>query len=187
MFFDIGSRSPEYVPNFGHHVGRRRKHHHDFNNELPPVQEYNTYQQQHPKHIVTETGEVIKIVTMKQEEIINCTCGFMEEDGLMIQCELCLCWQHAYCNSIEREDQVPEKYICYICQNPLRMRSSRKYYHDQDWLKLGALPVASFHAKDETVVAERFERLRQSHELSGNLHELSNVMHSLKVKLKVAG
>lgn len=123
---------------------------------------------------------------MKQEEIINCTCGFMEEDGLMIQCELCLCWQHAYCNSIEREDQVPEKYICYICQNPLRMRASRKYFHDQDWLKQGTLATASFHAVDENVTKARFERLRKSHELSGNIRELSSVMHSLRVKLKIA-
>lgn len=85
--------------------------------------------------VIFEGGKIIKLERMKQEEIINCTCGFTEEDGLMIQCELCLCWQHAYCNNIQKESEVPEKYVCYICQHPLRERQSVKYLHDQDWLK----------------------------------------------------
>lgn len=135
---------------------------------------------------IVEGGEVIKIVQMKSEEIINCTCGITEEDGLMIQCEVCLCWQHAYCNNIERENQVPDNYICYICQNPVRQRSSKKYYHDQDWLKNGTLPVASYHCKDEEAHKKRFEDLKLSHDLSGRLIELKDFMHSLKVKMKIA-
>lgn len=124
---------------------------------------------------------------MKQEEIINCTCGFAEEDGLMIQCELCLCWQHAYCNNIERESQVPDKYICYICQNPPRERLSRKYYHDQDWLKQGVLPVGIYHSKDEQVLQQRFEKLRKVNDLCGGILELQDYLHSLEVKMKIAG
>lgn len=150
--------------------------------ETPEIQEPAPPQ----SNIIIEGGEVIKIVQMKREEIINCTCGITEEDGLMIQCELCLCWQHAYCNNIERENQVPEKYICYICQNPARQRSSRKYYHDQDWLKSGTLPTGSYHAKDEELLAKRFEKLKKSHDISGGLVELKDYMHTLKVKIKIA-
>nr|CAH7745712.1 unnamed protein product [Callosobruchus chinensis] len=139
-----------------------------------------------PNNIIIEGGEVIKIVRMKQEEIINCTCGYTEEDGLMIQCELCLCWQHAYCNNIERESQVPEKYVCYICQNPFRERLSRKYYHDQDWLKQGILPTGSYHSRDEEQLQKRFEKLKKCHDLSGGLQELKDYMHSLAIKLKIA-
>ncbi|CAH1985147.1 unnamed protein product [Acanthoscelides obtectus] len=139
-----------------------------------------------PNNIIIEGGEVIKIVRMKQEEIINCTCGYTEEDGLMIQCELCLCWQHAYCNNIERESQVPEKYVCYICQNPFRERMSRKYYHDQDWLKQGILPTGSYHSRDEEQLQKRFEKLKKCHDLSGGLQELRDYMHSLAIKLKIA-
>ncbi|KAJ8979550.1 hypothetical protein NQ317_017699 [Molorchus minor] len=137
-------------------------------------------------NIIIEGGEVIKIVRMRQEEIINCTCGFTEEDGLMIQCELCLCWQHAYCNNIERESQVPEKYICYICQHPLRERTSRKYFHDQEWLKQGGLPTGSYHSKENEVLQRRFEKLRKCHDLSGGLLELRDYMHSLSIKMKIA-
>lgn len=139
-----------------------------------------------PNDIIIEGGEVIKIVRMRQEEIINCTCGFTEEDGLMIQCELCLCWQHAYCNNIERESQVPEKYVCYICQHPLRERMSRKYFHDQDWLKQGVLPTGSYHSKDEEALQKRFEKLKKCHDLSGGLLELREYMHSLSIKMKIA-
>lgn len=136
--------------------------------------------------VIIEGGEVIKIVQMRMEEIVNCTCGITEEDGLMIQCELCLCWQHAYCNNIERENQVPEKYICYICQNPTRQRSSKKYFHDQDWLKNGTLPTASYHCKDDDVLTKRFEKLKKSHDLSGNLLELKEYLHTMRMKINIA-
>lgn len=57
-----------------------------------------------------------------------------------LQCDLCLCWQHGICNNIEKETEVPEKYVCPICLNPYRQRKSKKYLHDQDWLKEGKLP-----------------------------------------------
>ncbi|KAG4066483.1 hypothetical protein HA402_007119 [Bradysia odoriphaga] len=138
----------------------------------------------HPKYI-NENGEVIKIVRMRQEEIINCLCSYVEEDGLMIQCELCLCWQHGICNGIEKESQVPEKYICYICRNPQRGRESMKYAHDQDWLLAGKLPIATYHPANSKH-SERFDMLKQSHTLTGNLIELKRFMHSLNVKINIA-
>ncbi|XP_055626102.1 uncharacterized protein LOC129768456 [Toxorhynchites rutilus septentrionalis] len=134
---------------------------------------------------INENGEVIKIVSMKKEEIINCICGYGEEDGLMVQCELCLCWQHGICNGFERDAQVPEKYVCYICRNPPGGRESRRYIHDQDWLYEGKLPVANYHTQNSKHAA-RFDILKQSHTLAGNLLELKRFMHSLKVKINIA-
>lgn len=134
---------------------------------------------------INEDGEVIKIVRMRQEEIINCLCSFGEEDGLMIQCELCLCWQHGACNGIEKESDVPEKYICYICRNPTRGRETMKYIHDQEWLYDGILAHANFHqpSKDSQ---QRFEILKQSHSLTGNLLDLKRSIHSINVKINIA-
>ncbi|CAO1367766.1 unnamed protein product [Diamesa serratosioi] len=134
---------------------------------------------------VDEHGETIKIVRMKKEEIINCLCGFYEEDGLMIQCELCLCWQHGICNAIEKPHQVPENYVCYICKNPYRVRQSQRYIHDQDWLYDGKLPVANYHIPNPNQVA-RFDNLKQCHTLIGNLFELKRFMNSLNVKINIA-
>ncbi|XP_076271046.1 PHD finger protein MBD-R2 [Rhynchophorus ferrugineus] len=136
--------------------------------------------------VIIEGGKIIKLERMKQEEIINCTCGYTEEDGLMIQCELCLCWQHAHCNNIQKESEVPEKYICYICQHPVKERRSMKYLHDQDWLKQGTLPVASYHTKDDDELRKRFEKLKKCHDLTGGVHELRDYMHTLAYKLKIA-
>lgn len=134
---------------------------------------------------INENGEMIKIVRMRQEEIINCLCLYGEEDGLMIQCELCLCWQHGGCNGIEKESEVPEKYVCYICRNPERARESMKYIHDQEWLYEGKLFHANYHAPSRKAPM-RFDILKQSHTLTGNLLELKRSLHSLNVKINIA-
>ncbi|KAJ2943943.1 hypothetical protein O0L34_g8266 [Tuta absoluta] len=132
-------------------------------------------EQKEPNYMYTESGERIKIVHMKREEIINCHCGFREEDGLMVQCELCLCWQHALCHNIQKESEVPEKYTCSICLNPRRGRRSQRFLHDQDRLYEGLLPGT-----------RGCETLRRSHELSGNLHRVEDALHALRVKYIVA-
>ncbi|KAL4707641.1 hypothetical protein ACJJTC_006991 [Scirpophaga incertulas] len=126
-------------------------------------------------YMYTETGERIKIVNMKQDEIINCHCGIRDSDGLMVQCELCLCWQHALCHNIREHSEVPAKFTCSICLNPRRGRRSRRFLHDQDRLYEGLLPGA-----------RPSEPLRRSHELSGNLHRMQDALHALRVKYYVA-
>ncbi|XP_061397609.1 uncharacterized protein LOC133333310 [Musca vetustissima] len=135
---------------------------------------------------IKENGEIIKIVSMRQEEIINCLCKYGLEDGLMIQCELCLCWQHGHCHGIENESQVPDKYVCYICRHPDKQRYSMQFKHDQDWLYEGKLPAANYHTQNPTLMNKRADYLKRSHVLTGNLLELKNFMHSLKVKINIA-
>ncbi|KAL6439227.1 hypothetical protein ACFW04_003860 [Cataglyphis niger] len=131
-------------------------------------------------------GEMVKVEQLRREEIINCTCGYMEEDGLMIQCDLCLCWQHGHCNAIEREKDVPEKYICYICQHPYRQRSSKKYFHDQDWIKEGKLPSLSNRTRNQHMINQRTAMLKRSYDLVAALLQIQQLLHSLRVKINVA-
>lgn len=138
-----------------------------------------------PSNYVNEYGETIKIVRMRKEEVINCICTYPEEDGLMIQCELCLCWQHGICNGIIKESQVPDKYVCLICRNPQRGRPSMRFIHDQDWLYDGKLPTANYHLPYQKT-QDRFNILKQSHTLTGNLLELRKFLHSLDVKINIA-
>ncbi|XP_068218788.1 PHD finger protein 20-like protein 1 isoform X2 [Palaemon carinicauda] len=117
-------------------------------------------------------------------EIINCGCGSTEEEGLMLQCDVCLCWQHGACYNIEREDQVPDKYICSLCDHPKLERTSHKFRHHQDWLKEGHLPRFSF---SRTRGDARLEScVRRGHELTANVLQLSQVLHSLRLKLHIA-
>ncbi|XP_014300215.1 PHD finger protein 20 isoform X2 [Microplitis demolitor] len=131
-------------------------------------------------------GEMVKVEQLKREEIINCTCGIVEEDGLMIQCDLCLCWQHGHCNAIEREKDVPEKYICYICRHPYRQRPSKKYIHDQDWIKEGKLQSLSKRTKNQDTINKRAAMLKRSYDLVGALIQIQQILHSLRVKINVA-
>lgn len=134
------------------------------------------------KCYVNEFGEMIKIVRMRKEEVINCICAYAEEDGLMIQCELCLCWQHGFCNGIVKESQVPDKYVCIICRNPERLRVSMRFIHDQDWLYDGKLYSADYHVKS-LKTENRNNVLKHYHTLNGNLFEMDSFLHSLDIKL----
>ncbi|XP_023288826.1 PHD finger protein 20-like protein 1 isoform X2 [Orussus abietinus] len=131
-------------------------------------------------------GEMVKVEQLRREEIINCTCGFMEEDGLMIQCDLCLCWQHGHCNAIEREKDVPEKYVCYICRHPYRQRHSKKYFHDQDWIKEGKLPSLPNRTKNESLIGRRAAMLKRSYDLVAALLQIRQILHGLRLKINVA-
>ncbi|XP_052860458.1 uncharacterized protein LOC128267616 [Anopheles cruzii] len=135
--------------------------------------------------LVDDNGEAIKIVRMRKEEIINCVCKYTEEDGLMVQCDICLCWQHGVCQNFFKDTDVPDTYVCHICRNPYRGRSSKRYVHDQDWLYEGKLPVARYHAANSRH-AQRFDILKNAHTLNGNLMELKRFMHSLQVKINIA-
>ncbi|XP_043480685.1 PHD finger protein 20 [Leptopilina heterotoma] len=132
-------------------------------------------------------GELIKVEQLRKEEIINCTCKFMEEDGLMIQCDLCLCWQHGHCNAIEKEKDVPDKYVCYICRHPHRQRPSMKYNLDQEWMKEGKLPTLSISTKNNDLAfKQRTAMLKRSYDLISFLFQIQHLLHSLRVKINVA-
>lgn len=119
-----------------------------------------------------------------QKELVHCFCGSPEEDGLMIQCELCLCWQHGICLAIDTEENVPDPYVCYFCRYPFRERLSRRYTHDQTWLKKGHLPSLKFISGSSSVPADH--TLRVAHTLTAAATDLKQLLHSLKVKIDVA-
>ncbi|KAL1457485.1 hypothetical protein WDU94_007712 [Cyamophila willieti] len=130
---------------------------------------------------------IIKYEKMKKEEVVNCVCGVLEEDGLMIQCDICLCWQHSQCSDIETESEVPEKYVCKICKNPPLQRKSFMYAYDQDWLNKGTLPTLDPTNKqydEEFLQTQRI--LRETHAITGNLCKLSDSMHNASIKLQIS-
>ena len=131
-------------------------------------------------------GEMVKVEQLRKEEIINCICKEVEEDGLMIQCDLCLCWQHGHCNAIEREKDVPDKYVCLICRHPYRQRPSKKYIHDHEWMKNGKLPSLSDRTKNEFTIQQRTAMLKRSYDLVSSLLQVQTLLHSLRVKINVA-
>jgi len=53
--------------------------------------------------------------TQDSDSVIRCPCGDNRDKGLMIQCEICLVWQHSLCVGIREGKSVPEHYWCEIC------------------------------------------------------------------------
>ncbi|KAK5649840.1 hypothetical protein RI129_000869 [Pyrocoelia pectoralis] len=48
----------------------------------------------------------------EEEDVIRCICGMYKDEGLMIQCERCLVWQHCEC---VQADVNAESYHCEVC------------------------------------------------------------------------
>ncbi|XP_050526297.1 PHD finger protein 20 [Daktulosphaira vitifoliae] len=153
----------------------------DYENEI-----YDNYDitQSSNRHFKIKKNKT-EIESLRKEEVINCSCGSNQEDGLMIQCDVCLCWQHGYCNQINSEDQVPDNYVCNSCLNPSKKRRSKQYDYLQDWIKEGKVASVLQHKderrkKDESI-------LKQSHQLVAEVIEHSNFLHSLLVKTIIYG
>uniref|UniRef100_A0A3B3BKN0 Ash1 (absent, small, or homeotic)-like (Drosophila) n=1 Tax=Oryzias melastigma TaxID=30732 RepID=A0A3B3BKN0_ORYME len=49
----------------------------------------------------------------KDDDVIRCICGMYKDEGLMIQCEKCMVWQHFDCMRLEAE---VEHYLCEQCE-----------------------------------------------------------------------
>jgi len=116
---------------------------------------------------------------MEEDEVVNCLCHHPEGDGMMVQCEVCLTWQHGACIGVDCEEQVPDNYTCSICRDPPLGRQSALYSIHHEWIREGSLPsIAPSPPKDAT--------LKQLSSLMADLCALSSVLHSLQVKLAVA-
>lgn len=144
---------------------------------------YDDLQSKKINDVIIVNGEIIKVEKLRREEIINCTCGIIEEDGLMIQCDLCLCWQHGHCNAIEKEKDVPEKYICYICQNSHHQRTSKKYYQEQEWILDGVLPT--LYLRKTLKLKKSRAALKRLQDLISQLIKTKHFLYTLRIKINV--
>ncbi|KAK3579171.1 hypothetical protein CHS0354_022708 [Potamilus streckersoni] len=154
--------------------------------------------------VVTEESRMTED-ELEKDELVNCICGMNEENGLMIQCEVCFCWQHAACFHIN-ETSLPKKYICSVCENPpgfsnseaddlpcplstiavpsLGIREGCHYIHEQEWFRQGQIPSFDFlqsHGQGE----EKCQAIKATHDLIGDIHNLTMVLHAMKQKLKI--
>ncbi|NXC70186.1 PHF20 protein, partial [Anhinga anhinga] len=115
-------------------------------------------------------------------EIVRCVCEVKEENDFMIQCEECLCWQHGVCMGL-LEDNVPEKYTCYICQDPPGQRSSLKYWYEKDWLSNGHMHGLAF--LEENYSHQNAKKIVATHQLLGDVQRVIEVLHGLQLKMSI--
>ncbi|KAM4691348.1 PHD finger protein 20 [Rhinophrynus dorsalis] len=115
-------------------------------------------------------------------EIVRCMCEVQEENDFMIQCEDCLCWQHGVCMGL-LEENVPEKYTCYICQDPPGQRLSLKYWYDKEWLNKGHMHGLSF--LEENYSHQNARKIVATHQLLGDVQRVIEVLHGLQLKMSI--
>ncbi|CAH2292587.1 PHD finger 20 isoform X3 [Pelobates cultripes] len=115
-------------------------------------------------------------------EIVRCMCEVQEENDFMIQCEDCLCWQHGVCMGL-LEDNVPEKYTCYVCQDPPGQRLSLKYWYDKDWMNEGHMHGLSF--LEENYSHQNAKKIVATHQLLGDVQRVIEVLHGLRLKISI--
>ncbi|XP_038015018.1 PHD finger protein 20 isoform X6 [Motacilla alba alba] len=115
-------------------------------------------------------------------EIVRCVCEVKEENDFMIQCEECLCWQHGICMGL-LEDNIPEKYTCYICQDPPGQRSSLKYWYEKEWLSNGHMHGLAF--LEENYSHQNAKKIVATHQLLGDVQRVIEVLHGLQLKMSI--
>ncbi|KAK9403010.1 PHD finger protein 20-like 1 [Crotalus adamanteus] len=115
-------------------------------------------------------------------EIVRCICEMDEENGFMIQCEECLCWQHSACMGL-LEDSIPEQYTCYICKDPPGQRWSAKYLCDKDWLNNGHMCGLSFLKENYSHLNAK--KIVSTHRLLADVYGVTEILHGLQLKIGI--
>ncbi|XP_051058664.1 PHD finger protein 20-like protein 1 isoform X2 [Phodopus roborovskii] len=115
-------------------------------------------------------------------EIVRCICEMDEENGFMIQCEECLCWQHSVCMGL-LEDSIPEQYVCYICRDPPGQRWSAKYRYDKEWLNDGRMYGLSFLKENYSHLNAK--KIVSTHHLLADVYGVTKVLHGLQLKIGI--
>ncbi|XP_033622847.1 PHD finger protein 20 isoform X4 [Fukomys damarensis] len=139
-----------------------------------------------------EYGQDVDVTTNPDEEIdgddrydfevVRCICEVQEENDFMIQCEECQCWQHGVCMGL-LEENVPEKYTCYVCQDPPGQRPGFKYWYDKEWLSRGHMHGLAF--LEENYSHQNAKKIVATHQLLGDVQRVIEVLHGLQLKMSI--
>ncbi|XP_020791540.2 PHD finger protein 20 isoform X1 [Boleophthalmus pectinirostris] len=121
-------------------------------------------------------------VDTSDQEIVRCICEVEEENDFMIQCEECLCWQHGTCMGL-LEDNVPDRYTCYICRDPPGQRQSQRYWYEREWLSNGHMFGLSF--LEENYSHQNAKKITSTHQLLGDVHHVVEILNGLQLKMSV--
>ncbi|XP_007932813.1 PHD finger protein 20 [Orycteropus afer afer] len=139
-----------------------------------------------------ECGQDVDVTTNPDEEldgddrydfeVVRCICEVQEENDFMIQCEECQCWQHGVCMGL-LEENVPEKYTCYVCQDPPGQRPGFKYWYDKEWLSRGHMHGLAF--LEENYSHQNAKKIVATHQLLGDVQRVIEVLHGLQLKMSI--
>ncbi|RNA36988.1 PHD finger 20 1 isoform X3 [Brachionus plicatilis] len=116
---------------------------------------------------------------MDPYEVIHCKCSDNINKGFMIQCEVCLCWQHGDCESIRSNKQVPDNYLCWVCSEPANNLKNLKH---QSWIKSRIDSQRRDACASQT---DELSRLKMLNECSKHYYGLSLLMYTLEFQMSL--
>ena len=116
-------------------------------------------------------------------EVIHCQCGNHTSNGFMIQCEVCLCWQHGDCVNVKTAESVPKHYLCWICKEPGNKLKKLKY---QSWMQSGRVAAANV-SNSVAAATDGGEclKLRLLNECSRKYYNLNLLMYTLEYQMSL--
>ncbi|KAF2902327.1 hypothetical protein ILUMI_03865, partial [Ignelater luminosus] len=66
--------------------------------------------------------------------VTRCICGFLHDDGFMIECDKCKVWQHVRC-VIKNNKKVPDDYLCEVCDPTKPVDRAKARSLQQQWMR----------------------------------------------------
>ncbi|KAK4876057.1 hypothetical protein RN001_012479 [Aquatica leii] len=66
--------------------------------------------------------------------VTRCICGFLHDDGYMIECDKCKVWQHVRC-VIKSNKKVPDDYLCEVCDPNKPVDRGKARSLQQQWMR----------------------------------------------------
>lgn len=67
------------------------------------------------------------------DTVTRCICGFIHDDGYMIECDKCKVWQHVRC--VVRNRKVPDDYLCEECDPSKPTDRQKAKLLQQQWMR----------------------------------------------------
>ncbi|XP_050310082.1 inactive histone-lysine N-methyltransferase 2E-like isoform X2 [Anthonomus grandis grandis] len=85
-----------------------------------------------------ETDTAPEAEDVKNEEhygdyVTRCICGYLHDDGYMVECDKCKVWQHVQC--VVKNKQIPDEYLCEECDPTKPVDRSKARLIQQQWIR----------------------------------------------------
>ncbi|XP_076266838.1 SET domain-containing protein upSET isoform X1 [Rhynchophorus ferrugineus] len=85
-----------------------------------------------------ETDTAPEVEDVKNDDhygdyVTRCICGFLHDDGYMVECDRCKVWQHVQC--VVKNRQIPDEYLCEVCDPSKPVDRQKARIAQQQWMR----------------------------------------------------
>ena len=120
---------------------------------------------------------VASVASINPQELIRCVCGQEKDEGVMVQCEQCMTWQHTSCMGLSEKD-LPDQHICSECSDAPASIKREQYKHSNPWYQSGKLMFPT-----DTELVETGAQLSS---LKNQLASLEDMLPAVNLKIQIA-